>query len=48
MVCVGFPGEMEKAYGRRYRVLTAREIQLINKRVKPTIKGMCRWFRQRT
>jgi hypothetical protein len=32
-------------YGRRYRLLTARDIQLINRRIKPTLRGVMRWLR---
>lgn len=31
-------------YGRHYRLSTAREIQLINRRIKPTMAGGMRWL----
>lgn len=39
------PRYVHGQYGRRYRLLTAREIQLINRRMKPTMAGVMRWLR---
>ena len=32
-------------FGRRYRLLSARDVQHINKRIKPTWRGIMRWLR---
>ena len=33
-------------YGRRYRLLSARDIQHINRRIRLTLKGVCGWLRR--